>query len=71
MYELDWTRDQNHVKPKGLLIIFDHVPLTVPTKIHVYPCELCNIGFFLLIFTHEKSHLELLVLLCFYATRKR
>lgn len=50
MYELHWSREQNRVKPKRLLIIFDHVPLTVPTKI--YPCELFNI--FLLIFTHEK-----------------
>lgn len=50
MYELHWSREQNRVKPKRLLIIFDHVPLTVPTKI--YPCELLNI--FLLIFTHEK-----------------
>lgn len=32
MYKLHWSRDQNPVKPKWLLIIFDHVPLTVPTK---------------------------------------
>lgn len=52
MYELHWSRDQNRVKPKRFLIIFDHVPLTVPTKI--YPCELFNI-FFTYIYSLEKK----------------
>lgn len=69
MYELDWSRDQNHVKPKRLLIVFDHVPLTVPTKI--YPCDLCSIFFYLHLLTRKESHLESLALSCFYATRKR
>lgn len=50
MYELHWSRDQNRLKPKRLLIIFDHVPLTVPTK--YIPVNFLT--FFLLIFTHEK-----------------
>lgn len=69
MYELHWSRDQNRVKPKRLLIIFDHVPLTVPTKI--YPCELFNIFFYLYLLIRKESLLELLALSCFHVTQKR
>lgn len=69
MYELHWSRDQNRVKPKRLLIIFDHVPLTVPTKyIHV---NFLTFFFYLYLLTRKESLLELLALSCFPATQKR
>lgn len=52
MYELHWSRDQNRVKPKRLLIIFDHVPLTVPTK--YIPVNFLTF-FFTYIYSREKK----------------
>lgn len=68
MYELHWSRDQNRVKPKRLLIIFDHVPLTVPTK--YIPVNFLTF-FYLYLLTRKESLLELLALSCFPATQKR
>lgn len=69
MYKLHWSRDQNPVKPKWLLIIFDHVPLTVPTK--YIPVNFLTFFFYLYLLTRKESFLELLALSCFHATQKR
>lgn len=69
MYELHLSRDQNRVKPKRLLIIFDHVPLTVPTK--YIPVNFLTFFFYLYLLTRKESLLELLALSCFPATQKR